>query len=383
MKQDPYKLLVQILLTLAIVMVPVTVSAQSARPLNLGTLLKSKPKSQPPKRAITVAPKFSPFRNQSQPAVSANTNSVDQNRLINAMKAATTGNPLSAATSQNSIVSTTTPRNLIQNIQPPEPVVDIQQGIASVVLTARLTPGGDTISRGLVWRVFNSKRDENNRLPLVQTLKGGTGNIDLPTGIYLVHASYGHAGLTKKITLTEPGIVDEDFVLAAGGLRLNAIIFGDLPLNEKKLKFDIFSQQKTGNYSRNEIVSNIDGGTIIRLGADTYHIVSRYGVSNAVVRADVIVTAGQLTDATLIHRAAEMTFKLVSEAGGEALADTRWSILTPGGDLVREVIGAFPAVILSEGDYTAIAINGGDTFNRDFSVEPGLDRDVEVYAQRQ
>ncbi|PCH80022.1 MAG: hypothetical protein COB90_09800 [Hyphomicrobiales bacterium] len=280
-------------------------------------------------------------------------------------------------------MSTTTPRNLIQNIQPPEPVVDIQQGIASVVLTARLTPGGDTISRGLVWRVFNSKRDENNRLPLVQTLKGGTGNIDLPTGIYLVHASYGHAGLTKKITLTEPGIVDEDFVLAAGGLRLNAIIFGDLPLNEKKLKFDIFSQQKTGNYSRNEIVSNIDGGTIIRLGADTYHIVSRYGVSNAVVRADVIVTAGQLTDATLIHRAAEMTFKLVSEAGGEALADTRWSILTPGGDLVREVIGAFPAVILSEGDYTAIAINGGDTFNRDFSVEPGLDRDVEVYAQRQ
>jgi hypothetical protein len=35
---------------------------------------------------------------------------------------------------------------------------------------------------------------------------------------------------------------------------------------------------------------------------------------------DLRVEPGQLTDATLYHRAAQMSFKLVSEAGGEAIA---------------------------------------------------------------
>ncbi len=37
---------------------------------------------------------------------------------------------------------------------------------------------------------------------------------------------------------------------------------------------------------------------------------------------------GKLTEATIQHRAAQITFKLVSDAGGEAIADTAWSILT-------------------------------------------------------
>ena len=92
----------------------------------------------------------------------------------------------------------------------------------------------------------------------------------------------------------------------------------------------------------------------------TYHIVSNYGDSNAVVRSDIRVQAGKLTDVTVTHRAAVITLKLVSERGGEALANTNWSVLTPGGDVIKESIGAFPrSVILAEGDYRAIARNEG------------------------
>jgi hypothetical protein len=38
-------------------------------------------------------------------------------------------------------------------------------------------------------------------------------------------------------------------------------------------------------------------------------------------------------------------------------------------------------VILAEGDYVVIARNDGKVYNRNFKVEPGFDREIEVVAQ--
>ena len=76
-----------------------------------------------------------------------------------------------------------------------------------------------------------------------------------------------------------------------------------------------------------------------------------------------------------------ITLKLVSDKGGEALANTAWSVLTPGGDVVKESIGAFPRVILSEGEYRAIAKNEGKMFERGFNVVNGVDGEIEVLAR--
>jgi hypothetical protein len=100
-----------------------------------------------------------------------------------------------------------------------------------------------------------------------------------------------------------------------------------------------------------------------------------------VVRSDVRVQAAKLTDIVVTHRAAVITLKLVSESGGEALANTQWSVLTPGGDVIKESIGAFPRVVLAEGDYRAIARNEGKTFERDFKVINGVDGEIEVLAR--
>jgi hypothetical protein len=99
------------------------------------------------------------------------------------------------------------------------------------------------------------------------------------------------------------------------------------------------------------------------------------------VRSDVHVQAGKLIDIAVTHRAAVITLKLVNEARGEALANTQWSVLTPGGDVIKESIGAFPRVVLAEGDYRAIARNEGKTFQRDFKVITGVDGEVEVLAR--
>jgi len=56
-------------------------------------------------------------------------------------------------------------------------------------------------------------------------------------------------------------------------------------------------------------------------------------------------------------------------------------VLTPGGDVVKESIGAFPRVILAEGEYRAIARNDNKTFESEFRVVAGVDREVEVIAR--
>src|SRR5690606_10977200 len=98
------------------------------------------------------------------------------------------------------------------------------------------------------------------------------------------------------------------------------------------------------------------------------------------IRADIRVEAGKLTEAAVEHRAAQLTMKLVREEGGEAIADTAWSILTDSGDIVRESVGAFASIVLAEGDYTVVARNRDRIYQRDFSVVAGRNQDVEVLA---
>ena len=83
----------------------------------------------------------------------------------------------------------------------------------------------------------------------------------------------------------------------------------------------------------------------------------------------------------LRHRAAVLTLKLVNGPNGEALTETSFTILTPGGDGIRVLIGAFPSLVLAEGEYVAIARHAGVTYQANFKVQSGLDRDVEIVAQ--
>jgi hypothetical protein len=145
-----------------------------------------------------------------------------------------------------------------------------------------------------------------------------------------------------------------------------------------QLRFNIYKAEEGIDGEQQLVVENVKPNTIVRLNAGTYHIVSEYGSVNAVIRSDIRVEAGKLTEAVIQHRAAQLTLKLVAEPGGEAIADTAWSILTSGGDVVSESVGAFPTIVLAEGEYTAIARNKAKVHQRDFTVVAGRNSDVEV-----
>lgn len=249
-----------------------------------------------------------------------------------------------------------------------------------ITLSARLTDIAEPIPRGLVWRVFADKPQTDGTLPLIASAQGGTSIFQLEPGNYLVHAAFGRAGATKRITVgREP--MHEDMVLDAGGLKLDAVLSGGVRIPHNKLKFSIYEAQVDSHGERPLIIPNVSPNTVVRLNAGTYHVVSTYGAVNAVIRADIRVEAGKLTEASVEHRAAQLTMKLVREEGGEAIADTSWSVLNDSGDIVRESVGAFSSMVLAEGNYTAIAKNRDHIYQKPFTVVAGRNEDVEVYAQ--
>jgi hypothetical protein len=260
---------------------------------------------------------------------------------------------------------------------PPAAAPAPAQGV--LALTARYGKDLPAINGGLVWRVYSDKPDDAGAIKLVREEHGATPNIVLPPGNYVVHVALGLVSAVRPVNL-KADTDRESFILPAGGLRIEGKVGGSrIPSNQ--ISFTIYKGSQFDNAQRSPLVPNVAAGDVALVPEGTYYIVSNYGDANSVVRSDIRVQAGKLTDVTITHRAAVITLKLVSEKGGEALANTAWSVLTPGGDVIKESIGAFPRVVLSEGEYRAIAKNEGKVFERGFNVVNGVDGEVEVLSR--
>lgn len=246
-----------------------------------------------------------------------------------------------------------------------------------VTLSAHLTEDGPPINRGLVWRIFSPTADAEGKLPMVASAQGGTGIFMLAPGSYLIHASFGRAGATKRISVG-PDAKSESVVLDAGGLKLDAVLSGGVRIPPARLRFSIYEAKPDTSGERALIIPDVQPNAVVRLNSGTYHVVSTYGSVNAIIRSDIHVEAGKLTEATVEHKAAEITLKLVRDAGGEAIADTSWAVLTASGDIVHESVGAFASMVLAEGDYAIVAKNRERIYQREFTVAAGHNRDVEV-----
>jgi hypothetical protein len=264
-------------------------------------------------------------------------------------------------------------------VAPDTPAVEAVEKVAAVpqpvTLVATIVDGGAAIPDGLTWRVFETRTDASGELALAAKSEDATARIELVPGNYVVHVAYGRAQTTDTITVAE-GQNEKALVLDAGAIRLNAQVSGDIAIPINLLRFDIYSAGTENE--RTLVAQNLAPSDVVTLNAGTYHIVSYFGDVNAVVRADLRVEPGQLTDATLYHKASQVSFKLVSEPGGEAIADIDWTVKTQDGQTVFSNIGAFPSTVLAEGDYLVLAKRGEQIYNREFQVQPGAGEEIEV-----
>jgi hypothetical protein len=252
-------------------------------------------------------------------------------------------------------------------------------GHVALAVAARYGRDAAPISNGLIWRVYADKPDQSGVFRILKEEKTAAPIFVLPAGGYVVHVSFGLASASKPVRLRSE-TVREVFEIPAGAVRIEGKV-GDVRIPSTQISFDLFKGSQFESGERRPMAQNVLTGDVVLVPEGIYHIVSNYGDGNAVVRSDIRVQAGKLTDVAVTHRAAVITLKLVSERGGEALANTAWTVLTPGGDVIKESIGAFPRVILAEGEYRAIARNENKSFEREFRVITGVDGEVEVLAR--
>ncbi|HEV2624431.1 MAG TPA: hypothetical protein VGV62_04855 [Xanthobacteraceae bacterium] len=255
----------------------------------------------------------------------------------------------------------------------------IPAGQVLLAVAARYGQNTAPITAGLIWRIYAAKPDSPGNFRLIKEDRGAAPTFTLPPGNYVVHASLGLASAAKTIVL-RADTVREVFDIPAGGIRLEGRV-GDVRIPLGHITFEIFTGSQFSASERRPIAQNVQAGDVVLLPEGTYYIVSNYGDGNSVVRSDVHIDPGKLTDIVVTHRAAIITLKLVNNPSGEALANTQWTVSTPGGDVIKESIGAFPRLVLAEGDYHIIARNEGRTYQRDFKVITGVDREVEVLTR--
>jgi len=251
-----------------------------------------------------------------------------------------------------------------------------------LALLSHLIDKGPPIKSGLIWRIYEEKPDKvTGKHKLISAYKVPRPVMSLPKGSYLINAAYGRAFLTRKISIKAGENKNEHFVLNAGGLKISSVLANGNPVLENTVIFDIFSDERDQYGKRIKVIGKVRPNLVVRLNAGIYHIVSTYGDANASSRADISVEAGKMTQATIDHKAAKATFKLVYQKGGEALADTQWSLLSPTGKIIKKSAGALPTHFLAAGDYTVLAERGDKKYSQHFSIEAGETRQIEVIIQ--
>jgi hypothetical protein len=269
-------------------------------------------------------------------------------------------------------------RGALPGAPPAEVITPVPgDGKVAVDLVARFAGNGPDIPSGIKWRVFHDEVDQNGDLPLSVDSNEARPQLRLNPGRYVIHATYGLASASKHVDI-QPGAdprQTQDLLLAAGALRLLAVV-GDKRIEDpRKVSFKLTRSE--GGVDR-DLADNLSPGTTVRLPAGAYHVVSSFGDANAVVEVDLRVEPGKLLEATVHHKAASVALRLVEEAGGPPVENTQWSVLTPGGDVVRESISSTPEIVLAEGRYLAIGRHDGRSFNRTFVVRPGENQKIEL-----
>jgi hypothetical protein len=268
-----------------------------------------------------------------------------------------------------------------QRPPPPQPQPEAATGPqGQVTLVGLVSEDGPRIEKGLIWRVFGA-RNTDGKPRITGTYRDAAPTLQLAPGEYLVNVAFGRANVTRRITVMPAAASTEQFMLNVGLLRVSAQLGTNQPAPSNAVLIDVYSDDRDQFGQRQRVVAGARPGRQIRLNSGVYHIVSTYGDANAIVRADLTVEPGKLTEATVIHQASRVTLKLVRRAGGDAIADTQWSIINREGDIVKESAGALPSHLLAPGTYTVSARSQGQTYRRTFAVRAGETAQIEVMAQ--
>lgn len=232
------------------------------------------------------------------------------------------------------------------------------------------------------------RRGESKDREFVRTLDPNP-ELVLPAGDYIVLARQGaashytrlkvQAGESKAVTLTlNAGILKLSSNLDEGSSDQQAQIAYTIkavgPVGPKTVKLSVanklveIDQSLPTRSFRNRFV----------LPAGEYVVQALYGNSNAQATAHVQVKAGEESSHKIIMSAGRIKLSLTLSAADQPLPGVFWSILDPASKQVASASSISPALTLSSGAYQAVADYLGESYRRDFTIENGDNKKVQV-----
>jgi hypothetical protein len=236
-------------------------------------------------------------------------------------------------------------------------------GQEMVTLSARLTDQSSSLAKDVSWRVV----DDNGAVVLKDTATSAA--VALKPGFYQVTANFGAIKLEERFTLLEGNVLNINFVLNAGALRVLPRLKGIISpeINSTTRIFALSGKAKGQLVNEGSMP-----GEVVSLTAGQYRIESRMMPGNAQAVLDVKVKTGVISAVEIDHRAGLARLSLATPAHRSVV----WDVMRGDQLVLTGMKAASPSLALQPGAYTAVAHVDGQTFSTDFDVVEGGLQDV-------
>lgn len=275
------------------------------------------------------------------------------------------------------------PRQVIHNPMLPGVMMiskDVAHGSEALQLTAKLSNDSPALTTSIKWEIYNFKKSPDGNRAQIATSDDAMPTLLLAPGKYIVRAVFGVSSTAKVLKITEGQIADATFILNTGGLRIRPVLIAGEPPIGKNPQQWLYLAPQPGSSETPKLVATANNPLQIhQLTAGTYELISKYGTANAIVKTNVVVSPGLLTDVEIGHKAGIAKFKLLLRwSGGVELEDVSWQLFDETGNEVVKNPTAKTGEILAPGRYQAAAQYEGAVYTKLFHVKPGKRTIVKV-----
>lgn len=236
----------------------------------------------------------------------------------------------------------------------------VKPGREGFQFSARLAEDGGPINRPIAWTVRKAGGET--------VFEGETPIADLAAGPgeYLVHIGYGTVRLAQAVTLLANQRLGVSFVLNVGAIRVLPRIeaLGSPPARSETRIF-----AASGPGVGQLIATSRQPGEIVRVGAGTYRVESRFEPGNTLAVAEVRVKPGLMSAVEIDHRAGLARLRL---AGSR---EATWTLVPAEGEPLL-IAGSAVDAVLKPGRYTVRVSSGSRQWQGQFSIDVGEIRTI-------
>ncbi len=253
------------------------------------------------------------------------------------------------------------------------PAEEPKQTGPNLKLSAVPAEGAEVMTSGPFWVIYEPTADANGKRKELKRSGHPVATIDMPPGKYWVEVSYKQAKQAREVEVPENGVADEVFVLGAGRLTAAALPSeGADPLDEAF--WILYEKDKDLNGKRKEVARSGKARGEFFVPAGNYWLEGEF--KNAKAGKDVSITAGKLTEETLVLGVGILVVSAAATEGGENLDDTFYIVY----EAAKDLSGKRKEVSRSGRDVAEFGLPAGNYLVVAQSGEAEASTEVEVVA---